>query len=58
MIEQLHAAYPKALIVGHHDLRSALPLGSSKNPMKDCPASMQQLSTQTYNPKIGRNPRH
>ena len=27
LIEQLHAAYPKALIVGHHDL----------NPMKDCP---------------------
>ena len=37
LIEQLHAAYPKALIVGHRDLRSALPLGSSKNPMKDCP---------------------
>ena len=37
LIEQLHAAYPKALIVGHNDLRSALPLGSSKNPMKDCP---------------------
>ena len=27
LIEQLHAAYPKALIVGHHDL----------NPLKDCP---------------------
>ena len=27
LIEQLHAAYPKALIVGHHDL----------NPQKDCP---------------------
>ena len=27
LIEQLHAAYPKALIVGHRDL----------NPMKDCP---------------------
>ena len=29
--------YPRALIVGHHDLRSALPLGSSKNPPRDCP---------------------
>ena len=27
LIEQLHAAYPKALIVGHHDL----------NPQKACP---------------------
>ena len=26
-----------SLIVGHHDLRSALPLGSSKNPHKACP---------------------
>ncbi|MBR1506126.1 MAG: N-acetylmuramoyl-L-alanine amidase, partial [Prevotella sp.] len=27
LLEQLHRAYPRALIVGHHDL----------NPQKDCP---------------------
>ena len=37
LLEDLHRRYPRAVIVGHHDLRSALPLGSSKNPLKDCP---------------------
>ena len=37
LLKDLHRRYPQALIVGHHDLRSALPLGSSKNPQKACP---------------------
>ena len=37
LLEDLHQRYPRAVIVGHHDLRSALPLGSSKNPLKACP---------------------
>ena len=37
LLEDLHRRYPRAVIVGHHDLRSALPLGSSKNPLKACP---------------------
>ena len=37
LLEDLHRRYPRALIVGHRDLHSALPLGSSKKPLKDCP---------------------
>ena len=37
LLEDLHRRYPRALILGHHDLRSPVPPARSKTPIKDCP---------------------
>ena len=37
LLEDLHRRYPRALILGHHDLRSPVPPARSKPPIKDCP---------------------